>query len=409
MSWFSEQHVELQDSRSSRDNRDIKKFLDWFSAHPPFQTPQVLQSIFTCVVADEKINCDQATAIGKRAVNHIIGGNFSDVEIKRMYKVKSLDIMSRALKVKENIIPVNPQKLFMRIICVLNNESDFMTYFKYELAPKPPTPFDEISMRKTAKSSFSVVLKSCDVNSENISADFKVVIDGGYLLHALVWPKPTTFDQICETCVTFVQKHFFLTATVVFDGYEECATKGEEPRRRSAERSSTDISIAANNVVRSMQMGFLRNGHNKNGLIILLVTYFRASGHHAIQCSGDADITIAAIALPADGDTHIEVLHPSSGKNTGNIFSISAIQWDIGEIKNDIFFCHAMTGSDTTSAFFGKGKKQVWDIVKSDVSIRSTVNVLCFQTRTKGTLFPLEKSLQCHCIRGRTTMPLWIN
>ncbi|KAJ8896648.1 hypothetical protein PR048_001992 [Dryococelus australis] len=58
--------------------------LNWFNAHTPFQTSQVLQSIFTGVVAEENINCDQTTSNGKKAVNHIIGGNFSDVKIKLM-------------------------------------------------------------------------------------------------------------------------------------------------------------------------------------------------------------------------------------------------------------------------------------------------------------------------------------
>ncbi|KAJ8890902.1 hypothetical protein PR048_010411 [Dryococelus australis] len=301
------QHVELRDSRRSRDGRDIKKFLNLFSVHQPFPTVQVLQYISTGVVADEDINCNQATTIGENS--------------------------------------------------------------------RQPHNW-----------------------GENISADCKVVVNGGHLLHALVWPRPTTFDQICEAYVTFVQKHFSLTATVVFDGYDKCTTKGEERRRWSAGRSSTDISIAANNAVMSMEVGFLRKGHNKNGLIKLLVTYFRSSVHHAIQCSGDADTTIAAIALQydtscgvkvistdtdilamlnarADEGTHIEVLHPTSDKITGKIFSISAIQQDIGEMKNYILFCHAMTGSDTTSTFFGKGKKQAWNIIKSDVSIRNTVDV----------------------------------
>ncbi|KAJ8882727.1 hypothetical protein PR048_014540 [Dryococelus australis] len=298
-------------------------------------------------------------------MNHIIGDNISDVEIKCMNKVKPLAIMSRALKVREDIIPVNPQQLFI------------MNWLQ-----KPPALFDETSMRKTARPSLAMVLKSCDVTSENISADCK-------LLHALVWPRPATFDQMCEVYATFVQKHFSLTATVVFDGYDKCTTKGEERRRQSAGRSSTDISIAANNVM-SMQVDFLRNYYLKNGLIKLLVTYFRASGHHAIQCSGDADITIEDIALQydtscdtlamltarADEDTHIEVLRSTSGKTTGNMFSTSAIQQDIGEMKNYILLCYAMTGSDTTSAFFEKGNKQAWNIVKSDVSIRSTVGFL---------------------------------
>ncbi|KAJ8867232.1 hypothetical protein PR048_031031 [Dryococelus australis] len=196
-------------------------------------------------------------------ISNTSSGNFSDVKIKRLYKVKSLTIMSRALKVEIRYNPSEP--------------------------------------------SLAMVLKSRAVTSENISADCKVV-DGGYLLHALMWPRPATFDQICEAYVIFVQKHISLTETVVFDVYGKCATKGEERRWRSAGRFSNDISIAANNVVTSMQVDFLRNDHNKNGLIKLLVTYFRALGHLAIQCSGDADTTMAAIALQYDTNCGVKFI-----------------------------------------------------------------------------------------------------
>ncbi|KAJ8872356.1 hypothetical protein PR048_025960 [Dryococelus australis] len=203
--------------------------------------------------------------------------------------------------------------------------------------------FDEISTRKTAKSSLAMVLKSCDVTSENLSADCKAVVDGGYLSHVLVWPRLSTFDQIW---------------------------------------------------------------------------------HHAIQCSGDTDNTIAAIALQydtscgvkviatdtdvlamltarANNDTHIKVLHPSPGKTTGKIFSISAIQRGIGEIKNYILFCHAMAGSDTTSAFFGKGKKQAWNIIKSDVSIRSTVDVFIHSNADKRDIISSGEKFAMSLYKGR--------
>ncbi|KAJ8872028.1 hypothetical protein PR048_028368 [Dryococelus australis] len=73
----------------------------------------------------------------------------------------------------------------------MKNGSEFMSYFKYELAPKQPALFDEISMRKIAKSSLAMVLKSCDVTSKKISADCKVALNGGYLLHT------TCVAEIC--------------------------------------------------------------------------------------------------------------------------------------------------------------------------------------------------------------------
>ncbi|KAJ8882642.1 hypothetical protein PR048_014454 [Dryococelus australis] len=194
---------------------------------------------------------------------------------------KTLAIMSRAFKVSEKIMPVKPRPLFVRIICVMMNESDLIPYLKFELAPRPPALFEEISMRKTAKSV--------------------------YLLHSFVWPRPATFGQICEAYVTFVQKHFSLT-TVFFRGHAKCTTKGKERRWRYAGRSSADISIAANNVFTSLHVDFLKNHHSKNWLMNLLLTNFRASDHRTIQCSGDSDITIAAVAYEYRANCGVRVI-----------------------------------------------------------------------------------------------------
>ncbi|KAJ8876614.1 hypothetical protein PR048_021059 [Dryococelus australis] len=291
----------------------------------------------------------------KPLINIITGGNFSDVKIKRSYKVKPLAIMRR--KHRSN----------------------------------------------------ALVLKLRDVSNENVSVDCKVVVDRGHLLNSLVWPRRSTFGQIHETYVTFIEKLFSLTATVVSDGYTMCTNKGEKPRERFAGRSYADIQIATNNVV-----DFVRIYHSKNGFIKLLVTYFRASVHRAIQCSEDAGTTIAGVALEhyaicgarviatdkdmpvmstarADEDTHIEVLHPSSGKNTGKIFNISAIQRDVGGMKNYILFCRTNAGSDATSAFFGKGKKKAWNIFTSNVSIQSTVDVFMHPNADKRDYSAEEK------------------
>ncbi|KAK4878722.1 hypothetical protein RN001_011228 [Aquatica leii] len=54
----SEQHVELQDSRESRDIHDFRQILSWFEAHSPFdETVQdKLISLSTGIVADLSIN-----------------------------------------------------------------------------------------------------------------------------------------------------------------------------------------------------------------------------------------------------------------------------------------------------------------------------------------------------------------
>ncbi|KAK4878621.1 hypothetical protein RN001_011127 [Aquatica leii] len=65
----SKQHVELRDSRKSRDLHDFRQTLSWFEAHSPFdETVQdKLISLSTGIVADSSINCDCAFEHGLKA------------------------------------------------------------------------------------------------------------------------------------------------------------------------------------------------------------------------------------------------------------------------------------------------------------------------------------------------------
>ena len=50
-----------------------------------------------------------------------------------------------------------------------------------------------------------------------IPDDAIFVIDGGYLLHAVVWPKRSTYQAVCEAYTNYIIKHYHKGATVVFD------------------------------------------------------------------------------------------------------------------------------------------------------------------------------------------------
>ena len=63
------------------------------------------------------------------------------------------------LKVRGQNRGVNPSVFFNRIMCVIRNSSDMEEFFKYELAPQPPSLFHDGVMRKTQKSAFGDLLK----------------------------------------------------------------------------------------------------------------------------------------------------------------------------------------------------------------------------------------------------------
>ena len=75
-------------------------------------------------------------------------------------------------------------------------------------------------MRKTAKRVLgNIMLKYMAVCHSTVPDDSGYVIDGGYLLRAVVWPKPSTYQDVCNAYKAYIIKQYY-SATVVFDGYD---------------------------------------------------------------------------------------------------------------------------------------------------------------------------------------------
>lgn len=79
----------------------------------------------------------------------------------------------------------------------------------------------------------------------------------------------------------------------------------------------------------------------------------------------DTDILVALIAL-ADNNNSLCVLQPANVKTPLKVFIIQQLQTTLVNVKDVILFLHAATGSDTTCAIFGKGKKLAYKVLKSN-------------------------------------------
>ena len=185
--------------------------------------------------------------------------------------------MDGAVTIRDEQIPISSNQLFMRIVCVMKNDTDKSEYFRYELAPRPPALFDGTCMRKTDKSSFATLFVHKAPEATLCLANF--VIDGGYLLHATAtWPRPSKYGEICELYVKHILQRYS-SSTVVFDGYSGSpSTKGEEQRRRAAKKFCPDIVFNDQTVVTVSQTDFLSNGKNKARLIEMLKGRFWCVG-----------------------------------------------------------------------------------------------------------------------------------
>ena len=142
---------------------------------------------------------------------------------------------SNSVKVHEEVIPVNTMQFFNRIVCVIKSDKDFASCLEYELASRPLSLFDEISIRETQKSVMYDVIESLADSQQTYPAGSTVVLDGGYLLKRVLWPQHGSYSDIYSSYVSYIQKHYRTQSVViVFDGYSDVpSTKSAEQNRRA--------------------------------------------------------------------------------------------------------------------------------------------------------------------------------
>lgn len=292
LSYNSEEYVEERSSRQARDTKDKKTFINWIRQHNPFsQRSEDLVGLSSGLVADSTIDCDQALEKGLLSMLSMVGKSFAEVIIPRNNKVKSMSSMNHTIKVRENNADVNVQQLFNRIVCVVKGVSEPKDYFKYELAPTPPSLFDKVSMQKGKKAS---IVTAFVKEESTVIDECTYVIDGGHILHSIVWPRPATYGEVINNYVSHVKNRYGETCIIVFDGYPDYpTTKGNEQERRAARRTSSDININENTVTTTTQADFPANNNNKKLLIEQLSAQFR---RQEVRLQ-DADVSIVAAAV----------------------------------------------------------------------------------------------------------------
>ena len=69
-------------------------------------------------------------------------------------------------------------------------------------------------MRKGTKSSLYKELRP-EPDMSKLEQCRQYVVDGGFLLHRVVWSKGQTFGQICQKYVEYVQTNYLRTAVVI--------------------------------------------------------------------------------------------------------------------------------------------------------------------------------------------------
>ena len=129
------------ESSIKRPTDNVKRFVTWLEQHSPFKGNQYLKNIATGRVADASINCDQAIEIGRNLALLLDEKTFGMCKLKSKDKVMNMT-QHHNIKLHGEEKIVNPEILFHRICCTINdNSSEMKEYLKYELTQGPPSLF----------------------------------------------------------------------------------------------------------------------------------------------------------------------------------------------------------------------------------------------------------------------------
>ncbi|KAL4105063.1 hypothetical protein QTP88_020338 [Uroleucon formosanum] len=394
-----DQHVDTKDSRIKRDNDDVNKIIEWLTIHNPFPQTNKIMSISNGIIGNDEINCCDAYEIGKNLMNKMVGLKFDNFKFKRANRVLPLLSVKSSIKVYDHSVPIDPLLLFQRISLNTRFQDNLDEYLKYELSPYPLAIFDDVGMRKTNKSTLFKCFKSSIYEMDTSNATY--IIDGGFLLHRVIWHQDDTFQCIFNKYIVYLKKHFGSNVIVVFDGYNDNSKNikaMEQFRRSEAFSGSFEVFFNETMKVPISQEKFLSNRSNKNRFISTLMQKLENINIASKQAQDDADVLIIETAIEeaytrktvvvgedvdllviliarTPSQKHIFFLKPGKGNVDTKIYSSTNSMDHYNFGREHILFLHAVTGCDTTSTFFNKGKVKVLKLLENRPDLQSAAAV----------------------------------
>lgn len=389
-----------------RDHKDTKTLIAYFTERNPFSTESSsLHNIATGLVADSNVNCDKSKEVGEKIVKSLKGKKVVEHTFRKTDKVITF-ASKTAVKLRNDEVQVNPQLMFQRlcVIVALGRYENPETFFEYEMCSYPTSLFDATLLpRKANKPVLSEAIWSLTKDSQkevNISDTAHYVVDGGALLHRVIWPLGVSYDTICSLYVQYIKRRY-PRATIVFDGYESGPTTKDCTHTRRHE-CGPEVLFESSMVLTLKKDVFLSNKENKQKFIKLLADTLERNGYSTLHAANDADVLIVktavakAEAVPTvligdDTDLLVLLLHHAEA-NAHDLFfrpeprqrdKTSRKTWDIKKAKavlgsdvcSLILFVHAILGCDTTSRVHGLGKGIALKKVKSSAKFRELASV----------------------------------
>ena len=394
--YSSDQHRDLRASTEKKDGEHASVFYSWLIEHSPFIYKDLdgLVDLSTGIVADKSSNAHLAYEIGLKAAHSITGMTFSDVKLKRADGVISIKAARDKINVRGQEVEYNCELLFARVSSV-STPQEMQENLKYEFARAAPSLFEKGLMRKNDKSVLGHLLRdgyALDVQAPTPGEQH--VVDGGKFVQTVPWP-PTSenYEDVLNEYIRYACNNYSPHSHFVMDGYEdENSVKIAEQKRRIKGNVARDIIFKSDTKLSKFTKSeFLNNILNKGRFVKLLSQKLRQNGYEVTECKRDADIEIAQAALSQSkhgpicldaNDTDILVMVVHAGSVSADlIMKLPSDRYRITDIKQGLkpnavkyaLVAHGMSGNDTVSALFRRGKCIAFKVID-----KGTVNDLSY-------------------------------
>lgn len=376
-------HKEESNSRRKSDAEDreaIRLELAKHS-HPLNDSSDCLYNIVTGQIASPEINVEESLSIGRQMKAKFISSLPEKFHSSISSPVKTMESMKKGVKVGSSTV-YDMETIFLRLITLGQTRNmELAPIFEYELCAVPPSLIDEFGcLRKGTK---STLVQKLSVSQSEASPAEMVVVDAQQLLYHVVWPVGSNVSALAASVKNKLDRYGDSRKVLVFDKYEDLSPKDHERIRRSG-AGSTDYNLTHQTDLPCREV-IMKSKSNKKRLSALLSTFDYGaqttvdSQNDCLYGHEEADVTVVSYVLQAASEGHkvIRVLSDDTDifvtlvywvykasiasdiqiENwRGDVLSVNASCENLGPKSLQLLGMHFLTGSDTTSYFFGKGK-----------------------------------------------------
>jgi hypothetical protein len=353
-------------------------------SHPLSVKSDVLYNIVNGQVAPKEVNVEDALVAGGKLADTFRNSLPDGFHAKIFSQVKTMERLKRGLKVGEQTV-FDLEAIFLRILMVgQQRQLQLETIFQYELCVVPSSLIDEYGcLRKGNK---SALVSRLGVQQVNPNTPDVVIVDMQQLLYHVVWPHGGDCSTLADSIKSRLSCYSEDTEQIlVFERYADLSAKDHERMRRGGE-GSTDYNLTINSPLPNRD-ATLKNKHNKLELSRVLSS-FQLGDRTSIDSREDggfthdeADVTMIAYMLQAAesgkavirilcDDTDVFVLlvywtwkmqlystcNVRMERWNGVVLDVNATCLQLGSKCLEILGMHAITGCDTVSYPFSKGK-----------------------------------------------------